>query len=445
MADKPVTLIVSDLHMGDGTPSDDFVDNADQFSRFVATQAATPEARAGKIELIINGDFLELAQVRPDLYQIDDKRFWASESESEQRVDAVAAGHPKVFRALAEFQALGNQVTLFPGNHDIDLVWPGVQKKMRALIPGVNIETDRDAYLRHGGRLHVAHGHLYPTIDPANGFKKLPHPILDDTNPPRLEMCPGTLFMLKFVNPMEAKYPFADNVGSIMDLIKILGREKLWGVTVLAWMLTRFAAKYPSEMLSADPKKIPVGAQVLDAIQSDKLVRGEIARLYADLLGERAVTAADVKRRLSSEDAVADFVERLFHADPKLDLWICVLDATQPATSSVNSATGGLLSILESGRTDSRNGCIIIAQARTKVGAQVIVLGHTHLPQDVPLDGARYYNPGSWTRYVVDATGLTLKDLEDESTFPYQLNYVRVEDTGAPMLSSAMINFEKQP
>src|SRR4051812_25501614 len=403
MADKPVTLIVSDLHMGDGQAGDDFVDDTDQFARFLAAQGTTPEAEAGKVELIINGDFLELAQVRPDLHKIDDKRFWASESESEQRVDAVAAGHPKVIKALADFQALGNQVTLFPGNHDIDLVWPGVQQRLQALIPGVNIETDEVAYLRHDGRLHIAHGHLFPSIDPANGFKKLPRPILDGTDPPRLEMCAGTLFMLKFVNLMEAKYPFADNLGSIWDLILILGREKPWGVTVLAWMLSRFAAKYPSEMLSAGPKTIPVGAQVLDAIQSDKFVRGAIAELYARLLGERGVTQADVKQRLTSEEAIADLVERLFRADPKLDSWIAVFDSTQPATASVGGASG-LLSIAAAARTKAGPGCIAIAQGRINIGAQVVVLGHTHQPQNEPIDGARYYNPGSWTRYVVDAT-----------------------------------------
>ena len=65
MDQKRVTLIVSDLHMGDGTAGDDFVDDAHQFSTFVKSQAAKAEGRDGQIELIINGDFLELVQVFP--------------------------------------------------------------------------------------------------------------------------------------------------------------------------------------------------------------------------------------------------------------------------------------------------------------------------------------------------------------------------------------------
>jgi hypothetical protein len=39
MYQKPLTLIVSDLHKGDGKPGDDFVDDNKQFSTFVNAQA----------------------------------------------------------------------------------------------------------------------------------------------------------------------------------------------------------------------------------------------------------------------------------------------------------------------------------------------------------------------------------------------------------------------
>ena len=95
--------------------------------------------------------------------------------------------------------------------------------------------------------------------------------------------------------------------------------------------------------------------------------------------------------------------------------------------------------------TDALAGCITIAEGRWRVGAQVVVLGHTHLPQTVGTGALRYYNPGSWTRYVDNASTLRLEQLEDESKFPYELNYVRVEDTGAKVLQSDMITVEKRP
>jgi hypothetical protein len=71
MDQKRVTLVVSDLHMGDGGAGDDFVDDSHQFANFVRAQAAIPEGRAGDMELIINGDFLEFVQVLRDAYTLD--------------------------------------------------------------------------------------------------------------------------------------------------------------------------------------------------------------------------------------------------------------------------------------------------------------------------------------------------------------------------------------
>jgi UDP-2,3-diacylglucosamine pyrophosphatase LpxH len=445
MTDKRVTLIVSDLHMGDGGPGDDFVDDTKQFARLVREQAETPEGREGAMELIVNGDFLELVQVRPELYRGDFKKFWASEEESKARVELIASGHREAFLALAEFQARGNQITLFPGNHDVDLVWPGVQQQLDAIVPGIAIETDKVAYERHGGRLRVSHGHLYESVDPANTFKTFPTLILDGADPHRLPMCPGTLFMLKFVNLMEAKYPFADNVSPLKALVLVLLREDRFGLASLAWLFTRFMVQYPTAFLSADAECAPIGAQLLNAVQTDKHFRVQLARLYDSQLGQRDTTQADVKRLLSSEDAIAELIERLFKADPTFESWVPVLDSAGPGVLGVEDRTGkNLLSINASRTTDVRAECIKVAEGLWHVGAQVVVLGHTHLPQTIGGEGRRYYNPGSWTRYVENATKLTLADLEDEAKFPYQLNYVRAEDTGSAMLRSEMITFEQQ-
>ncbi|MBV9958265.1 MAG: hypothetical protein JO360_07585, partial [Acidobacteria bacterium] len=61
MSDKPVTLIVSDLHVGGGAsdPGDDHVFDKSQFRDFIRRQSETPEGKRGDIELVINGDFLE--------------------------------------------------------------------------------------------------------------------------------------------------------------------------------------------------------------------------------------------------------------------------------------------------------------------------------------------------------------------------------------------------
>jgi len=141
MSQKRITLIVSDLHMGDGGAGDDFVDDRHQFASFLRAQAAGPEGRAGEVELIVNGDFLEMVQVLPHAYKGDPSVAWCSEAESVEKLECIMKGHPLVFDALAEFQAAGNQVTLFPGNHDVDLYWPDVRAKLQARFPAFGSRT----------------------------------------------------------------------------------------------------------------------------------------------------------------------------------------------------------------------------------------------------------------------------------------------------------------
>ena len=81
MSDKPITIVVSDLHLGGGAddPGDDHVYHNQQFSKFID---GIPEAKDGKVELFINGDFLEFAQVKPEVYTLGSSKYWCSQAES---------------------------------------------------------------------------------------------------------------------------------------------------------------------------------------------------------------------------------------------------------------------------------------------------------------------------------------------------------------------------
>ena len=79
-------------------------------------------------------------------------------------------------------------------------------------------------------------------------------------------------------------------------------------------------------------------------------------------------------------------------------------------------------------------------------GAEVVVFGHTHQPDECKLNGKRYFNPGSWTRYVKleDLNSLTLKDLENDEDFPYQLNFIRIAALKSGNLVSEKICYEQK-
>src|SRR4051794_20881275 len=107
MKQKRVTLIISDLHLGDGKPGDDFVYDKNQFVKFLCSQATTPEGQKGDVELIINGDFLEFVQVSPQPCTLRSRKFWCSEQESLAKLNTIVQGHPDILKALKEFQ--GNE------------------------------------------------------------------------------------------------------------------------------------------------------------------------------------------------------------------------------------------------------------------------------------------------------------------------------------------------
>jgi UDP-2,3-diacylglucosamine pyrophosphatase LpxH len=448
MEGKRVTLIVSDLHMGDGKAGDDFVNDRHQFAQFVHTQAATPEGRAGAIELIINGDFLEFVQVYPEAYNLDPPNYWCSEEESLAKLEHILCGHAKVFAALKDFQRNQNRVTLFAGNHDVDLYWPAVQARVREKAGDVNIELGEVWYKRYGGRLRISHGHLFTTIDPANSFNEWRNPRLrqpDDTLPPRLEMCSGTLFVVRFVNLLENKYPFADNLHPASALANVLLREDRWGLTVVGWMLTQFAGRFRKATLSSKgATTFNVGTHLLRAIKVLPKVQEGIASLYREVLHQPDVSSHQVTRLLDSEAAILAFVERLFRADVSWERWLAILDLTRPGVLGKTSAAR-TLKIGQAALIDVRQKCIEIARNAWRDGAEIVVFGHTHLPQQCSEGHHRYYNPGSWTRYVDagQAGTLTLKDLEREDTFPFELNCARIEDTGSYTLQSELICIDK--
>lgn len=72
MSAKPVVIVISDLHLGGGSadPGDDHVFDQQQLAGFIDTLRTSGDGQQGRIELYINGDFLEFAQVGQHLYKI---------------------------------------------------------------------------------------------------------------------------------------------------------------------------------------------------------------------------------------------------------------------------------------------------------------------------------------------------------------------------------------
>lgn len=433
MAEKPVVIVISDLHLGGGAldPGDDHVYDKDQLRNFILDDLlSSPEGRRGEIELFINGDFLEFAQVRQSAYTLRSSAAWCSEPESVAKLEYILKGHADVFAALRKLGEAGNTVTLAAGNHDVDLFWPAVQEELRSFAGNLQFVLGADWCARFEGRLRIAHGHQH---DRGNRFERWSAPFVDGPDDQRrLEMCPGTLFMVKYVNWLEEDYPFADNIKPVGALWQILWRERKLGFAAAAWMLTRFAVNHPATTLGttgAEAQDFP--SLLVDAMRADEHVGGAVRGWYRQYVDAQAGDGT-IERRLQDPAQLGRLLfEVIAQADPAA--WQPVLDAVHLGRGTLGWSDG-TLELWESQRSNDKELFRKVAEAELAMpGAEIVVLGHTHCPDWLVTEGGKkYFNPGSWTRYVEIGAhdSLRLADLRDESRFPYQLNFVRVARNG---------------
>jgi UDP-2,3-diacylglucosamine pyrophosphatase LpxH len=437
MSEKRVVVVISDLHLGGGPsdPGDDHVYDQNQLRDFVQEHLLrSPEGSRGEIELFVNGDFLEFAQVRQSAYKLGSAEAWCSEAESLEKLDAILSGHADIFAAMGRFQEPGNVVTIAAGNHDVDLFWPEVQRRIRAAAGDVGFELGAEWCSRFGGRLRIGHGHQR---DLANRFRDWTSPFVQGPDgQARLEMCPGTLFMVKFVNWLEGDYPFADNIKPIGALRRILWREDKLGAIAVAWMLSRFSARHPQVTLesgASSDRSRDFPRLLLDAARSDDEVGDHLRAWYRRYVDPNAADAA-AERGLLDRNTLHKLLMRVM-SEEEPSAWQRVLGNVSVKGGTLGEKKG-TLQLAESQKVDDKELFREVAKAELAGSeAQVVVLGHTHLPDTLDVEGGKqYFNPGSWTRYADLTTqqGLTLTDLRDESRYPYSLKYVWAEsrDTG---------------
>ena len=446
MNDKSVTLIISDLHVGGGAndEGEDHVYDKNQLRSFIEEQGRSAAGLKGDIELIINGDFLEFAQVEPDIYQLGSSKYWCSEAESLQKLKAITTGHADIFEAFKKFQQTGNRVTLGAGNHDVDLYWPEVQKELRRVGGPFEFETGSVWYSRYNGQLQIGHGHMF---DPANKFERWNDPIIRDAEGgvARLEMCPGTLFMVKFVNWLEKKYHFADNLKPVTALGRILWGEQRFGLAVVSWMLMRFAMRHPNVTAGIEAVSEEFGKELIKKIEYDDPFAAEVTELYRRTRDQSATVDA-VRLTLSDEESLYAFLEEMMsRVEP--EVWTPVFEKVKINTTLAIGGDDGTLTIKEGNKVDKDFLWACAEKELTKDDApKIVVMGHTHQPDERQTStGGLYFNPGSWTRYVdyEKNPDLKLEDLENDQGFPYQLNFIRIERRGAADLVAEKITYDE--
>jgi len=126
-----LTLVFSDIEAGTGNATDDFVED----ELLVDTiRTHFPESKNHPADIVFNGDTLDYMKAP---YKGKYPKH-ITEKISVYKTKQIYKAHKKYFKVLYDWihYDSSNRVIFVVGNHDYDLVFPGVQKKLRDYIAG---------------------------------------------------------------------------------------------------------------------------------------------------------------------------------------------------------------------------------------------------------------------------------------------------------------------
>lgn len=208
-------IVLSDLHIGSGHRKgqiniyDDFRED-ERLSQLLA-RYSTGEAAQDEVHLVLNGDIFDLLKV-PVNGKFPDA---ITERLAVMKLEQCVKGHPVVMRALARFLANGkNRLTYQPGNHDMELHFPAVQRLFCRAVTGeeshprVQVISEVASFTLDDG-VHFHHGHQFEAIH-AMDFKRLF--LTRGQREPILNLPWGSLFILNVVNKLVRERPYLDKV-----------------------------------------------------------------------------------------------------------------------------------------------------------------------------------------------------------------------------------------
>lgn len=443
---RPELYIISDLHLCDGSRVEDFLPADERgLVAFLFRLSRSPAAT-----LIINGDFIDFAQIQPRPHMWFDTRLDASEAESLEKLEATFAAHSPVFDALGRFVAAGHALLFHIGNHDIDLIWPRVQARLRERLGKKPVHaqiTFGESYA--DGGLYVEHGHQ---ADPSNRFPTQP----DITHPDllgvmRLERCWGTRLVEEFYNRIEVLdgCDLLDNVRPRMHaavlIIKyaILHRQMhatlYAGLKVILETLTKLQTE---QDVANAAMQLGVNQQVLGWIVSVAgwLGVGAQTEHVAKSAGDRPLLVPSLQTAYAYGTALRDG-SQLVRLAPSTPI--------EPALAEKSGNIGVNGTARNTARrafTAADNQRLLHYAAdiarRHPDDIRAVCFGHTHqaITTALLVDGmtgwplpntaARYFNSGSWTRTLdlrdVDPTIATYEYLIQPEHYRVGRDYLKV-------------------
>lgn len=237
LSERRIKLVISDLHLGKGRLLDN-ESSTNDLEEFLYDQKliefiqyySSGEFQDVDVELIINGDFLNLLQV-------DYKGHYLTvltEGVCCEMLQTVLDGHPEVFKSLAKFlEKPGKSVTYIIGNHDQALLWPACREMLNQVL-GQPIRYKNIVYFFDG--VHIEHGHMH---EAANRFDPRRFFLKKDLVEPILNLPLGSLFFLELVLKIKQDYPYVDKIRPFFHMAKwtLFNKPKLF-LQAMGWVVS---------------------------------------------------------------------------------------------------------------------------------------------------------------------------------------------------------------
>ena len=155
-------IILGDIEMGGGTLTDDFISDK-ALSKLIYSLCN----KNIPVDLVLNGDTFDFLKCP---YIVNNTVTYPRHITSDislAKLRLVHNAHKPVFEALKRFVAeKKNRIFFIIGNHDADLVHPGVQEEIKNILNSFENVLFSFYYNEHG--IHAEHGHQYDFLNKVN-------------------------------------------------------------------------------------------------------------------------------------------------------------------------------------------------------------------------------------------------------------------------------------
>ncbi|MDD5309136.1 MAG: metallophosphoesterase [Deltaproteobacteria bacterium] len=452
----PELVVISDLHLGEGrtgdaarySPMEDFFEDA-ALARLLASLRTQHAGDPSRLVLVLNGDvfdFLTVTSVPDDEdcrargFEVSppERRFGLDPTPAKSvfKLDVIAAGHEEAFVALASFVAAGHRIEILRGNHDLELHFEDVQRRLREHLAGFEggpAAKDAERLVRfhewfylEPGRVYVEHGNEY---EPSNSIRYPLRPLVPSRGkpagaPPLLDYPLGSYFVRYFYNRVHRIDPYMPRVISFEQYTEFLRRYDLFD---LVWVARDH---YPFFVSALSPGAIAGASRYTredDAAHEDAL-RGldgitQPAGLYRRL-EELKIHPLTASKAALVREMIEPVVRRLLWFAGlgllSLYLWLLVFSLIQSTPWLAENVFGkasllALFSVLtvaglfwagnQIGRRLRRRTDETVEKCAERAseiarftGVKAVVMGHTHVVDVRKVDGGRatYANGGTW-------------------------------------------------